>query len=127
MTVMSQLTDKNLINNTEVSNALLGQLSQAASTQNGLDTDQLSFIIAQVNFTHASEPEAEQVLPLLDFCTKHYEHLSLSKKTNNQRLSQYFTELRQAVIQLFEGVVFNPEKTSKANDSVVEGILVLYS
>ena len=46
MTVMSQLTDKNLINNTEVSNALLGQLSQAASMQNGLDTDQLSFLIA---------------------------------------------------------------------------------
>ena len=55
MIVMSQLTDKNLINNTEVSNALLGQLSQAASIQNGLDTDQLSFIIAQIKFTNDSE------------------------------------------------------------------------
>ena len=48
MTVLSQLTDKNLINDNEISSKLLEQLAQVASSQGRLDIEHISFITAQL-------------------------------------------------------------------------------
>ena len=60
------------------------QLDRAAESQGSFSLEQISFITAQLKFVHDSKPEAEQVLPILNFCIKHSSILSLGKKAKDE-------------------------------------------